>query len=253
MIKEKTGGVLSFLSDYLLLQILTGAEIMTAGYGSRNVYRASERAMEEFLEIKSTQVKPAVSSLKNKGYISFAKPGARLEITKLGQERLKRLLPQYDQQRPWDGRMYVVTYDIPEKAHWRRDQLRGVLQKLGCGMLQASVWITPFNPKEILKKFVVENHLGGLVIVSEVDKNGAIGGESFPDLVYKVYKLSRLEKDYKNFIERSKRVKGQNQELAFEYLSLLKKDPQLPFELLPRNWSGKEAYEIYRKNIKTPL
>lgn len=252
-VKEKTGGLVSFLSDYLLLQILTGLEIMTSGYGSRNVYRASERAMEEFLGIKEDQIKAGISSLKNRGYISFAKPGARPEITNLGRGRLKRILPQYDKNRPWDGKIYVVAYDIPEKTRFKRDQLRSILQRLGCGKMQSSVWITPFNPKEVLKNFVWENRLSGLVIVSEVDKDGAIGGESFPELVYKVYNLSSLEKEYASFIKRHTETKALKDELAFEYLSLLKKDPQLPFELLPKNWLGREANKIYLKIIKTRL
>ena len=31
------------------------------------------------------------------------------------------------------------------------------------------------------------------------------------------------------------------------YLSLFEKDPQLPSSLLPTNWAGKRAYNIYRQ------
>lgn len=254
IVREKTGGVLSFLSDYLLLLFLVGFEIATGGYGSRNVYRASERAVEEFLGIKEGEAKVkagrAVGNLRAKGHIRFAKGWANPEITKLGKERLKQLIPHYEKKRPWDGRMYIITYDIPERGRRRRDELRELLKKMGCGMLQASVWITPYNPKQILKKFVHQRGLRGLVILSEVDKDGAIGGESFPSLVWKVYKLGELEERYNQFMRHCKSEDHPAHVVLLEYLAILRSDPQLPFELLPKDWVGREAYEICTKYLK---
>ncbi|MBU1327173.1 hypothetical protein KKB64_04890 [Patescibacteria group bacterium] len=34
---------------------------------------------------------------------------------------------------------------------------------------------------------------------------------------------------------------------ATRYLSILRDDPQLPFQLLPDNWLGLKAYQLYRK------
>lgn len=36
-------------------------------------------------------------------------------------------------------------------------------------------------------------------------------------------------------------------QLIINYLSILKKDPQLPFELIPDGWWGEVAYDIYKE------
>jgi len=76
LVGEKTGKVFTFLSDYLLFQLLFWIELPTAGYGVRNVYKASERAAEEFFKIKGRQARVAVSNLRSGGYIKFARGGS---------------------------------------------------------------------------------------------------------------------------------------------------------------------------------
>src|SRR3989337_1644773 len=99
------------------------------------------------------------------------------EITKEGRKRLRRLIPRYDEKRVWDGRMHLVTYDIPERRYSDRQLLRMYLKKIGCGRLQDSVWITPYNPVDIIRAFVEKHDLAGTVIVSDMGDGGAIGEE----------------------------------------------------------------------------
>ena len=47
-----------------------------------------------------------------------------------------------------------------------RNCFRDRLRKLGCGMLQASVWITLYDPHEILRKIIRYDHLESEVLVS---------------------------------------------------------------------------------------
>jgi len=244
LIGEKTGKVFTFLSDYLLFQLLFWIELPTAGYGSRNVYKASERATEEFFRIKGEQARTAVNNLRSGGYIRFARGGSDPAITKKGLERLRRKLPIYEKKRPWNGKLYLVIYDVSTKRNALRDRLRRVIEKLGCAMLQDSVWLTPYDPREVLKGFVERNRLYGSVIVSEIGKDGAIGGETFTDLVWKIYQLDSLNRRYKKLIEDASELDPHR--LALGYLSVLKDDPQLPFELLPKSWNGTKAYKLCR-------
>lgn len=249
---EATKGVISFLGDYLLYQAYFGAELMvSSGHSSSSVWRASERATEAFLADKESRAaRQALRSLKSRGLVFWEK-GENPKITEAGLRRLKSILPFYDAKRVWDGKIYLVTFDIPELRKNQREMLRQHLKKLGCGMLQLSVWITPYDPRGALYKFVAEFGLDGMILVSDVGKDGSVGGEEIKDLVARVFKLGELGSRYGEFISNCKKVTAGNVEsLSFEFLSILADDPQLPFDLLPKDWAGSRAYEIYTKHLR---
>lgn len=259
LLLEKTAGAFQFLADYLLLQVLAGVEIMssglTEGYGSRGVYRAAQRADREFLRIVEgrnfplVQVKKSLSNLAQKGYIRYPERGADPKITAVGIRRLRSQLPVYDSKRRWEGKMYLVTYDVPEERRGERNLLRKALVRIGCGKLQASVWITPHDPRDMLREFVFENQLTGFLVISEVGSRGMVGGEDFAGLVEKVYRLAELERRYRSFVEKYRRT-SLGIKPVLEFWSILRDDPQLPFELLPADWAGRRAYQICAPAIK---
>ncbi len=248
LVKEKTRGVLGFLSDYVLFQLLFFLELPGAGYGSSNVWRASQRSTEEFFRIKEEQFESTLRNLRAGGYVSFSGESS-LEVTKKGWERVKRKASVYEEKRPWDGNLYLITYDVPVSQNRERSVLRRILRRLGCTMLQESFWITPYDPQGILRSLAEKLNLGGYLIVSKVGEGGAIGGEDFKSLVWKAYRLEGLDRQYREFVRKASRA-SPSLGLVFEYLSLLKADPQLPFELLPPDWIGKKAFECYRKLAK---
>jgi phenylacetic acid degradation operon negative regulatory protein len=164
---------------------------------------------------------------------------------------LKTTIPFYNEKRTWDRKIYLVTYDIPEDRRKDRDILRNHLEKIGCGMLQNSVWITPYNPRGVLENFIEENSLEGAVITSEVGDKESVGNETLEELVARVYDLDELHGRYLDFnlkYYKIKKFKPETKQAAiFDFLSVLKDDPQLPFKLLPSDWAGKEAYQIFKK------
>lgn len=248
---EITKGIVSTLSDYLLIQLYFGVELMGAGYGSRNVYRASERAWEDFFAGEKRSVgRQNLYRLKSKGLITYARGGSNLQITEAGRRRLKAVIPFYDGRRVWDGKLYLVTFDIPENRKYQREVLREYLKKIGCGMFQWSVWLTPYDPREVLRDFVFQSGLEGMVVVSDIGKDGSIGGEEIEYLVARVFKLNELNKRYVDFVARYGGLSGSREKLAFDFLPILKDDPQLPFALLPKDWLGEKAYKIYLNNMR---
>lgn len=259
LVLEKTSGTFRFLADYLLLQVLTGAAIMssglTEGYGSRGVSRAIRRSEGGFLRsvggrgFAPSQVGKSLSNLAQKGYIRYPRRGADPEITAAGIRRLRSQLPIYDSKRRWDGKMYLVTYDVPEERRGKRDLLRSALARIGCGKLQASVWITPHDPRDVLREFVFENQLAGFLVISEVGSRGMVGGEDFAGLVGKVYRLDKLGRRYQSFVGKY-RSTSLDLKSVLEFWSVLRDDPQLPFELLPPDWVGHKAYQICAPAIK---
>lgn len=89
--------------------------------------------------------------LQQRNLISFrelADGSVKIELTHLG----KKLVRQYNldkmqikKPKIWDGKWYVIIYDIPHSRKQARDAFRQKLKQLNLYPLQKSVWVTPFN------------------------------------------------------------------------------------------------------------
>jgi len=240
-------GLLSTVTDLILYQFLFVGSIGGGGKTSKAVYRAVREADDALYDINYQTIKRSLAYLKKKGWIRTLKEPV---ITAEGQKRLRSKIPVYQTERTWDGHIYLITYDIPEEEKRTRDKLREILTKVGAGMLQASVWLTPYNPEKILQEFHQETGEAGEIIVSCIGKDGYIGKKTIKELISRVYNLSQLNLDYKNFIASFKgKKKVQSWQAAASYLCILQEDPQLPWELLPNDWLGDKAYFLYKKVI----
>jgi phenylacetic acid degradation operon negative regulatory protein len=243
-------GIVSTMTDLILVQIFFWLELgLRGGHGPGDVHWAMEEA---FSRLEEKQVKQTTYRLKKRGLIKYPKGKGILtsKITVAGKKRLARLLPVYDEKRTWDKKIYLVTYDIPEDKRTDRNRLRDYLKKIGCGMLQASVWLTLYNPKEVLQEFIEERKLAGQVLISDLGKDGSIGEESLKELIARVYQLDKINNRYLNFVQDWQAKEGlkdfEKSQLNFSFFSILKDDAQLPFELLPEGWVGDRAYQIFK-------
>lgn len=248
-VKKLTWGLFHTLTDVCLFTIFFHLQSWQMYYGKKSVEEAISEAIQATKILHAHNLSRLIYRLKSKGYLE--KKRDYLEITKLGKERLNRVLPQYEEKRPWDGRLYLITYDIPEGKKRERDYLRDYLKRLGCGMLQKSVWLTPYNPKKLVVDFIKERRFGaGLVLVSELKEGSGIGGKDILTVIERVYGLGEINKRYQKFVAKIEAKELKGFPLLMTYLAILKKDPQLPFELLPPGWWGKKAYRFFRKEVK---
>ncbi|MEK7577129.1 MAG: hypothetical protein AAB492_00740 [Patescibacteria group bacterium] len=208
----------------------------------------ARRSADKFLDQVNYEVfKNAIQTARKRGWIKIIRRGALPEITIEGKRRLEAILPHYDENRVWDGRMYLVTYDIPEKKSSDRYLLREYLRVIGCGLLQESVWITPYNPIDTLRGFVEQHGLKGNIIVSDMGKDGSIGEEDVRAMIVRVYKLEELNDRYVTWMH----DQGDGDQFSIvSYLAILKDDPQLPFSLLPPWWKGDSAYKRVKSTLK---
>jgi phenylacetic acid degradation operon negative regulatory protein len=244
-IQKISGGLFNNVLDLAIFSIAF------VGHGQRGKlpWEAAALAFRSVSETRPRTYRRAIYNARHKGYLARKKD--YYEITELGRQRLKKVLPSFEAKRPWDGKLYLVTYDIPESKKQERNYLRDLLlKKLGCGMLQKSVWMTPFNPTGVLVDFIKEKRLVGLVLVSELREGSFIGGKHPLEVVARVFQLERLNEKYRRFCLKVEEDKLKEKEVVIEFLSILKIDPQLPFELLPPNWWGGDAYRIYQKALK---
>lgn len=245
-ILEISEGILSTVTDIALWELFYLTEV-GASFNSRGAWTANYKADRWLNEINYETIKRALVGLKKRGLVSYQgqRKSALPEITAEGKRRLEEILPHYDKKRLWDGKIYLVTYDIPETKKHDRELLRESLKRIGAGMVQESVWLTPYDPRGSLKETLKTYNLEGLVLISVLEKNSSIGDEDLLDLIKRVYKLDNLNARYEDFLEEFSFGKHQSSESHFSFLSILRDDPQLPFVLLPSAWVGDKAYQLF--------
>jgi len=248
-IKDITWGIATNFVELTLINLFFSMQAGTYG-------RISKKDWAKFQSQKADGVdwdklRKALYHLKKQGFVNYTKNKLKEpEITNQGIKRLESVIPQYDNLRIWDNKIYLVTYDIPEQKRNHRNILRKALEKIGFGQLQQSVWLTPYNPKKIIKGIIKQKKLKGSIIVSDVGKDGSIGDKDLKELIFEVYKIEDLNQKYRDFIREVETKKLKDKQILFAYLFILKEDPQIPFQLLPDNWLGEDAYFIYKNQLK---
>jgi len=247
-ILKLTSGVFNSLIDVCLFVFFLNLNGLAMSRGKVNILQAIDSAVSLTKITNANSLKRVIYRAKHKSWIK--KKEDYLKITQKGMDRLRRIMPEYEEKRPWDGIIYLITYDIPEERRKSRDWLRDYIERLGCAMMQRSVWLTPYNPKKLIAEFVKDNRIAGLVLVSELKEGSYIGGKPIDEALEKIYRLDDIYVEYMNFLREVEKGEIKGPELIMRYFAVLKKDPQLPFELLPAGWPCKEANEYYEKELK---
>jgi phenylacetic acid degradation operon negative regulatory protein len=243
-------GVLSYTVDVALWLSLYMLELSMPAPMSGKEWRARINADKFLHHVNYDVIKHAIINAKRKGWLKKSRRHAWPQITEAGKKRLAAILPTYDEKRIWDGRLHLITYDIPESKRNDRALLREHLRIIGCGMLQESVWITPYNPIDMIRSFIDDHRLAGTIIISDLGKDGSIGEEDTTDLVVRVYHLDALEERYENLLHEIRDTKVIDHWMIMRYFSILRDDPQLPFALLPKWWKGDKVYQLLQPHIK---
>ncbi len=245
-----TEGVFSYVVD-LSLWITVYSLELTVPRSTGNIWKAQMEADRLLQHVNYDVLKEALKRARKRGWIKKTHHWNSMpEITKEGRERLVSLIPKYKEKRTWDERMYLVTYDIPETHRKQRNVLRESLQKLGCGRLQDSVWMTPYDPADSLVDVIQKNNLQGTVIISTIGKDGSIGDEKLSELIIRIYHLDKINDLYKEWIDEVKKRRNIDHWTILKFLSILQGDPQLPFSLLPPWWQGSVAYYLVKSKLK---
>src|SRR6516225_5341945 len=147
-------------------------------------------------------------------------PSARRLLT----EGAQRIYDFGSGEPPWDGRWLLLLVSVPEAKRDLRHRLRTRLSWAGFGSPEAGVWISPHLGREGEALDVIkELGLDGCAM-SFTAAFGAIGGED--TMVSRAWDQTRLVHEWRRF----------------PFL-----DPQLPRTLLPANWSGSQAAELFHR------
>jgi len=246
LIKEASFGWLGTAQDLALVALYASAKLHRGAFVPISTDKVMKDAAKLFTNLQDRRVQKSL----RKSLYSLADDGFRRgsEITNRGFARLKHIIPKYIDQRPWNGWLYLTIYDIPENIKRSRDKFRNLMKQLSFGMLQESVWASFTDPEPFLADLIEWDQLEDFVITVKSRVSPRLRKGLIP-LLAKAFKLDNLNLRYEAFINRVKEAKSAPPDLAIKYLAILKDDPQLPFRLLPRNWLGDKAYQVYVKKI----
>ena len=155
--------------------------------------------------------------------------------------------------RLWDGRWLVLLVSVPEVKRDLRHRLRTRLSWAGFGSPEAGVWISPDLSREgealeVLKELGLAS--GAMSFTATY---GAVGEPGA--MVTRAWDLTGLERRYEAFIAEfgglepagGAAVLHAQTRLVHEWRRFPFLDPQLPRELLPANWSGSAAAELFHR------
>ncbi len=133
-------------------------------------YLPSGRAAQRRYYIKNT-----VGRLIAQGYLVQTKNAKGITCVRLT-ERGKQELNRYklgtctiEKPRRWDEKYRVIIFDIKERRRPTRDYLRTWLLHLGFVRLQQSVWVHPYECREVISLLKAHFHIGKDVLYMTVD------------------------------------------------------------------------------------
>lgn len=236
IVSKISEGIFDKVIDLVLFGVYYSAEMSPFSGGSLS--QRFSQIDRNFNRFNSQTLKSALRRAQEKGWLN-----QDLKVTTKGQKRLESILPKHEKKKKWNGKWYIVAYDIPEKKRWLREILRENLRNLGFGQVHKSVWISPDNFLGEIERLVSQYKLSPFVLLAISDK---LGREPSSYLAERIWKLEQVNADYTEYIREVKSKKLSRKEVIFKYLIILNRDPQLPADLLPDDWKGEEAYRIYR-------
>jgi phenylacetic acid degradation operon negative regulatory protein len=157
---------------------------------------------------------------------------------------------------PDDGWL-VAVFSVPESERDRRHQLRSRLSWLGFGTVASGVWIAPAHVEPEARDVL---EAGGLSAYVDLFRAASAGFRPESQQVATWWDLGGLERMYEDFVRvyrpvtaRWRRRRRDDAAAAFaDYVQVLTHwrrlpylDPGLPPDLLPRDWRGSQAADVF--------
>mgnify|MGYP001064795996 CR=1 FL=1 len=234
-------------------------------YGNEIWIGSLSRLMGEF-GMSEPAVRAAISRMLRQGWLKSRKVGNRsyYSMTERGKKRLDEAAARIYKVETgkWDGKWCIVSYNIPEERRALRDQLRKELGWMGFGMLTTSTWISPNDLAQRIKELTEAYELTEHV---EIFRAEHLGWSQSRQLVQKCWDIDEINAKYKAFIdtfaskyeEMAEKLRNKQEVadsycfvektiLVHEYRKFLFIDPDLPEELLPDLWLGREADQLFQ-------
>ncbi|MCW2682536.1 MAG: Phenylacetic acid-responsive transcriptional repressor [Blastococcus sp.] len=215
------------------------------------------------LGVEESAVRSSISRLKRRGLLDARRVGgvAGYALTEVAQEILAdgdaRIFGRRRAEES-DGWLLVV-FSVPESERDKRHQLRSLLTRLGFGAVAPGVWVAPGHLADEAAEMLHRRGLAGYV---ELFRGASLGFGDARGNVARWWDLDQLQDRYAGFLDRQEPVRERVSdgvggaaapEQAFaDYVRLLTDwrrlpyaDPGLPLDLLPGDWNGARAADLF--------
>jgi phenylacetic acid degradation operon negative regulatory protein len=212
-------------------------------------------------------LRTAIYRLAEEGWVSKTRQGRRsiYALSRDGREQtaLVHELIYHHQPKTWNGIWNIVVACAKQVPAARLSQLQRRLSLMGFGVLSKNIFAHPDTDHALVRKMIAELGLQDRVPVMQSQTvaraTGAIDFEPDRELVKQCCPYEEVEVLYKYFIaayrpllKQLEKTRSPRDDACFrlrillihDYRRLLFKDPQLPVQLLPADWSGTIAREL---------
>jgi phenylacetic acid degradation operon negative regulatory protein len=216
-------------------------------------------ALMQCFEVREATVRVVVTRLRREGWLDSRRDGR--ETTYLLTERAWKVLDEGRNrifqrvEGPWDGLWHTVIYSVPETERALREQLRKKLQWLGFGPLAQSVWVSPHDRVAQVR----ESFAGNSSVRLDLFHARSEDTKHDREIAARAWDLSKLDQDYVRLLARYRPrleryragdlsgpdVLRERTRLVYDYRKFPFRDPDLPPELLPDGWAGRDAHEVF--------
>lgn len=163
----------------------------------------------------------------------------------------------------WDGTWNIITYTIPERTREIRDIFRQELSWLGYGPLSEATWLSPYDMTKEVLELAEKLKIQDSVLIFNSRQVGSVSPNGIMNWCWD---LNKIQQKYSNFVDKyqdklsdhRQRLKAgeiiepgecfvERFHLIHEYRKLPFYDPDLPLELLPKNWLRPQAASLFNE------
>jgi phenylacetic acid degradation operon negative regulatory protein len=207
--------------------------------------------------VEDKSARQALARTAAEGWLASERVGrqVRWSLTSPGQRLLsegaRRIYSFGRDEVEWDGRWLLLLVSVPESQRDLRHRVRSQLNWAGFGSPAPGVWVSPHASQQTEGQRILADAGVDSSALSFVASYGQIGGQDM--LVARSWDLGALEQRYEDFIDEFTGldpVNGQaalvaQTRLVHEWRRFPFLDPRLPAQLLPENWSGAKAADLF--------
>lgn len=258
IISKLSGEIAVTALDLVVLAAALGGGFFFYGPRGKDLYaeyktrRALAATSRYFSKWNQSSFRRAVGRAAGEGLVKRLSGG--YELTESGRGKLEDLLPSYKKPQSWDGRLWLIIYDIPDSIKKKREKFRAFLEEIGCRMVQESVWLSLKDPHEWVSERINSLRLQGRVIISCLGKDGSLGDEDTVKMVSRIFGLKKINAEYRGWIKQALVTEKQGiLHQGLRFLAILKEDPVVPKELLPKDWAGEKAMKIFEEKFRPQM
>ena len=213
---------------------------------------------------RMTAYRQALYRLRRDGLIARRDGGAgspTLALTSEGRRHVSsEIMPERFWNQRWDGRWYLLMYDVPERERRYRDALNHFLTRLRMGCLQKSVFV---SVRDIRPMFYDLDIAAAVAEYANLFESRTVFGQSDAAVVARAWDFDRLRRMQGDYLDACQvRMHRPSDAIPFpavladmraelaEYREAMRMDPLLPKPLWPSDYLGPQVVAMFRRRLR---